>query len=98
VHAPLDGPRRILTRGSPWLGRSALQACRLPAGHPEAFIEAFANVYLGVVADIQARLAGRIADPVDADYSRVEDGARGVRFIEATIASSRSDRKWTPVG
>ncbi len=98
VHAPIDGPRRILTRGSPWLGRPARQACRLPPGHPEAFIEAFANVYLGVAADIQARLAGGSADPVDADYSRVEDGARGVRFIEATIESARSDRKWTPVG
>ena len=98
VHSPIDGPRRILTRGSPWLGRSASQACRLPPGHPEGFIEAFANVYLGVAADIQARLEGRAADPVDADYSRVEDGVRGVRFIEATIESARSDRKWTDVG
>jgi predicted dehydrogenase len=97
VHSPIDGPRRILTRGSPWLGRAARQACRLPAGHPEAFLEAFANIYLGVVADIQARLEGRTADPVDADYSRVEDGARGVRFIEAAIASGRSERKWTAV-
>ena len=98
VHAPIDGPRQILTRGSPWLSRAARQACRLPPGHPEAFIEAFANIYLGVAADIQARLEGRAADPVDADYARVEDGARGVRFIEATIASSRSDRKWTALG
>jgi len=97
VHSPIDGPRRILTRGSPWLGRSASQACRLPPGHPEGFIEAFANVYLGVAADIQARLEGRAADPVDADYSRVEDGVRGVRFIEATIESARSSRKWTAV-
>jgi predicted dehydrogenase len=98
VHARIDGPRLILTRGSPWLGRSALQACRLPPGHPEAFLEAFANVYLGVAADIQARLEGRPADPVDADYSRVEDGARGVRFIEATIESARSELKWTVIG
>ena len=98
VHAPIDGPRRILTRGSPWLARAARQACRLPPGHPEAFIEAFANIYLGVAADIQARLEGRAADPVDADYARVEDGARGVRFIEATIESARSDRKWTVLG
>jgi predicted dehydrogenase len=95
VHAPVDGPRRLLTRGSPWLDDAARRACRLPTGHPEAFIEAFANVYLGVAADIEARLAGTVADPAAADYPRVEDGARGVRFIEATVASSASDRKWT---
>jgi predicted dehydrogenase len=97
VHSPVDAPRQVLTRGSPWLGRAARQACRLPPGHPEAFLEAFANIYLGIAAEILARLQGLAADPVDADYSRVEDGARGVRFIEATLASAGSERKWTPV-
>ncbi|HEV8691978.1 MAG TPA: Gfo/Idh/MocA family oxidoreductase [Ideonella sp.] len=95
VHAPIDGPRQILTRGSPWLSEAAKRACRLPAGHPEAFLEAFANIYLGVAADIHARLAGRSADPIAADYPRVEAGARGVRFIEKAVESARSDRKWT---
>jgi len=97
VHAPLDGPRRVLTRGSPWLSEAAKRACRLPTGHPEAFIEAFANVYLGVAADIRARAAGVAADPVAADYPRVEDGARGVRFIERTVQSAASAAKWTPM-
>jgi len=95
VHLPQDGPRRVLTRGSPWLHEAARRASRLPAGHPEGFIEAFANVYGGVMADIRARLAGRPADPLQADYPRVEDGARGVRFIEQVVASARSARKWT---
>ncbi|MBP0597339.1 Gfo/Idh/MocA family oxidoreductase [Herbaspirillum sp. LeCh32-8] len=95
IHAPVDGPRRILTRGSPWLSESARRAGRIPSGHPEAFIEAFANVYLGVAADIRARAEGRVADPLDADYPTVEDGVRGVRFIERTLASAESDRKWT---
>ena len=95
LHLPHDGPRRILTRGSPWLGESAQRASRLPSGHPEGFIEAFANVYGGVAADIRARLAGLAADPLDADYPRVEDGARGVRFIERTVASAKSEAKWT---
>ena len=95
LHLPHDGPRRILTRGSPWLGESAKRASRLPSGHPEGFIEAFANVYGGVTADIRARLAGLAADPLDADYPRVEDGARGVRFIERTVASAKSEAKWT---
>jgi predicted dehydrogenase len=98
IHAPIDGPRQILTRGSPWLSEPARRACRLPAGHPEAFLEAFANIYLGVAADIVARLEGRAADPVEADYPRVEDGARGVRFIEKTVESSASERKWTTMG
>ncbi|WP_257458574.1 Gfo/Idh/MocA family protein [Archangium lipolyticum] len=97
VHAPLDGPRRILTRGSPWLSESSRRACRVPSGHPEAFIEAFANVYLGVAADIRARLAGVEADPIAADYPRVTEGARGVRFIEKTVESAASERKWTPM-
>ncbi len=96
VHLPHDGPRRVLTRGSPWLHPAAQRAGRIPAGHPEGFIEAFANIYGGVIEDIRARLEGRAADPLVADYPRVEDGARGVRFIERTVASAASEAKWTP--
>lgn len=96
VHFPHDGPKQILTRGSPWLCESAQRASRLPSGHPEGFIEAFANVYAGVAADIRARLAGQTADPLATDYPRVEDGARGVRFIARTVASAASTAKWTP--
>ncbi|RYF70755.1 MAG: gfo/Idh/MocA family oxidoreductase, partial [Comamonadaceae bacterium] len=53
-------------------------------------------VYAGVIADIRARQAGRSADALEADYPRVEDGARGVRFIERTVASAASAQKWTP--
>lgn len=95
VHSPVDGPRRILTRGSPWLSPAALRAGRIPSGHPEAFIEAFANVYLGVAADIRARRSGVAADPLAADYPGVEDGALGVRFIEKVVESAASERKWT---
>ena len=96
VHTPIDGPRTILTRNSPWLSDAAKRACRLPAGHPEAFIEAFANLYVGVAADIRARLAhGQPASAADADYPRIEDGARGVRFIEKTVESAASEQKWT---
>ncbi|WP_256735148.1 Gfo/Idh/MocA family oxidoreductase [Variovorax sp. dw_954] len=95
-HLPHDGPLRIYTRGASWLHPAAQRASRIPAGHPEGFIEAFANVYAGVIADIRARLDGSQADPLVADYPHVEDGARGVRFIERTVASAASEAKWTP--
>ena len=93
VHYRQDGPATILTRGSPWLCEAARRGTRLPPGHPEAFIEAFANVYRGAFADILARREGGRADPIDADYPRVSDGARGVRFIASAVASSRA-RRW----
>lgn len=93
VHHRHDGPMQILTRASPWLCESALRAGRIPPGHPEGFIEAFANVYRGVFADIRARRQGIPADPLDADYPTVVDGARGVHFIEAAVASS-AERRW----
>ena len=70
---------------------------RISTGHPEGFLEAFANVYAGVVADVRARLEGRRVAAAERGYADVEAGARGVRFIEATVASSKSDRKWTAV-
>ena len=98
IHAPIDGPRRTLTRNSPGLSEAARRACRLPPGHPEGFIEAFANLYLGVAADLRLRESqGRAATPEEADYPRIHDGARGVRFIEKAVASSASDMKWMPM-
>ena len=97
VHQPIDGPARVLTRGSPWLGEAARRATRLPTGHPEAFLEAFANVYLGVAADIRAVQAGQVPDPLEADYPRLADGVRGVRFIEKVVESAASQAKWTPM-
>jgi len=82
-----DEPLKIYTRNGPGLHDAALAAARIPPGHPEAFFEAFANVYDGVAASIRDG-AG--------DHPTVEDGARGVRFIETTVASAHSDAKWTP--
>jgi predicted dehydrogenase len=96
IHAPVDGPRRTLTRNSPGLSEPARRACRLPPGHPEGFIEAFANLYQGVAADLRMRAAhGRPATAQEAEYPRIADGVRGVRFIEKTVASAASSLKWT---
>jgi predicted dehydrogenase len=92
-YAPLEGPVQLLRRGNPYLGDAAQRASRLPSGHPEAFFEAFANVYREVADAILRHEAG---DEPMGDYPTVRDGARGVRFIERTVASAASDAKWTP--
>ena len=80
IHSPLDEPPRRLTRGSADLSDAAKRACRLPPGHPEGFIEAFANLYTELSADLHAGTR-------TGDYPRVEDGARGVRFVERAVGS-----------
>jgi predicted dehydrogenase len=95
IHDPIDGPRRILRRGAGCLAEAARRVTYLPPGHPEAFMEAFANVYRGVEEAIRARMAGRPLGALEGDFPTLEDGARGVRFIEKTVESSRSQDKWT---
>ncbi len=98
----LDGqPERVLRRGNAYLCDAAKQGTRIPPGHPEAFLEAFANVYNNVGRAIRAVQAGAhpggLAAATEFDFPGVLDGARGVRFIEKTVESSRSERKWTVV-
>ena len=92
---PIDAPRQILTRGSDYLCAAAQKATRIPAGHPEAFLEAFANVYIGAAEAIHAKLENRALSPLEGDYPTLEDGARGVKFIERTVQSAGSSQKWT---
>jgi predicted dehydrogenase len=82
-------PVAVYTPGHPFLAPAAQHATRLPAGHPEAFLEAFANVYANAMRTIAARLAGDAPDPLDLDFPTVEDGVAGVRFILGTVASGR---------
>ncbi|WP_332686498.1 Gfo/Idh/MocA family protein [Bosea sp. (in: a-proteobacteria)] len=96
VHHRGEAATEILTRATPWLGEAARRASRLPPGHPEGFIEAFANIYRGVFAEIRGRRDGTKIDPLDADFPGVGDGARGVRFIECAVASS-TQRRWLQV-
>jgi predicted dehydrogenase len=95
VWNPLEGPRQILSRGSGYLCDAAQKATRLPTGHPEAFLEAFANVYLGAAEAIRARQARKKLGKLEGDFPTVLDGARGVHFIEKTVESAASSKKWT---
>jgi predicted dehydrogenase len=93
-HRPTEEPERVLKRGNDYLCEEAKKASRLPAGHPEGFIEAFANVYMNVVATIRAKQEQIETDGLHWDFPTVYDGARGVHFIEKTVESSQSDKKW----
>ncbi|MCA9835937.1 MAG: Gfo/Idh/MocA family oxidoreductase [Trueperaceae bacterium] len=95
IYRPLGEATRVLKRGNDYLCAAAAKASRIPAGHPEAFLEAFANVYLGVAEAIRAKQAGKELGELEGDFPTVYDGARGVHFIEKTVESSKSDQKWT---
>jgi predicted dehydrogenase len=97
LHAPASGPKRELRRGNDYLSPSAQKAARIPPGHPEGYLEAFANVYIGVFEAIRAKQADRELGPLEGQFPTVEDGARGVRFIERVVESSTSDQKWLDV-
>ena len=96
LYYPSEGPLQILTRGSAWLCDAAKHATRLPAGHPESFIEAFANIYLGVAEALSTPQAELQSNPLLADFPHIEAGVRGVRFIEKVVESAHSNQKWIP--
>lgn len=88
-----DQPTRLLRRGNGYLTDSAKKFTRLPCGHPEAFIEAFANIYTEVAVAIRDRLEGK--QGVSYDFPTVDDGVAGMAFIASAVQSARSDAKWT---
>ncbi len=85
---------QVLSRSSGTLSEAAGHASRIPAGHPEGYLEGFAVLYRDVAEQITARLDGRQPDPLTCQVPTVEDGARGVRFIEAAVASSQQNGSW----
>ena len=95
IHKPAGAPWRRLRRGHGYLSDAARAATRLPPGHPEGYIEAFANLYRAFCADVCRVKRG---EPPLRDYPGLEEGLRSLRFIEAVLASSRADSAWTTVG
>ena len=87
------GPEQVYKRGNDYLAPSAQHSSRLPSGHPEAFLEAFANIYLNAGRTIAAHLSGDATGTFDTDYPTVQDGARGVHFILTALKSGR-ERAW----
>ena len=90
-----DKPKEIYRAGQGYLSSVALHNCRTPAGHPEGYIEAFANLYRNFALSLQARLDQKPVDNELLEFPDVQDGVRGMAFIDNVIASGRSDQKWT---
>ncbi len=92
-----DRPRQILRTGGGYgfLSAPALKATRLPAGHPEGYLEAFANLYRSFAAAVALAQAGKKVPAAALDFPTVEDGVRGMAFIETVVKSSKSNQKWT---
>jgi predicted dehydrogenase len=95
--APLGEPPRILARGTGGLHAAAAHATRIPAGHPEGYLEAFAQLYRDVAERVAARIEGRDPDPAALLVPGVEEGVRGVRFLAAAVESNRRGGAWQPV-
>jgi predicted dehydrogenase len=97
-----DQPARVYKRGNDYLDPIVRHNSRLPFGHPEAFIEAFANIYLNASRTMAARIAGEEPGEFDTDFPTVQEGARGVHFIETAIRSGTErtwvDARYTPPG
>jgi len=95
-----DGPRQVWQRGNGYIGKkspAAARATRLPSGHPEAFLEAFANIYCNFADTLRAKLTRTKPDPLALDFPTVDDGLRGMLFIETVLSSVRSNKKWIKI-
>jgi len=91
-----DGPEKVFKRGNGYLEDIAQQNTRLPNGHPEAFIEALANIYVNATNTMIAKKEGRKPSEKDLDYPTVQEGAKGINFIAKTVESSKK-KAWTSI-
>jgi predicted dehydrogenase len=90
----LDKPTEILRAGTGYLSSYAKHNARTPAGHPEGYLEAFANLYRNFALTVNAVQGGKTPELEWVDFPGVEDGIRGMAFIENVVASSKSEQKW----
>ena len=94
LYKPAGQPQAQWRTGQSYLSDAAKVASRMPAGHPEGYVEAFANIYRAFIEDVRRVGSGR---PPVRDYPGVRDGLRGLRFIERAVASARAGSVWVDV-
>ncbi len=93
-----DAPSKLFRTGvGGALTEAAQRAQRIPAGHPEGYLEAFANIYRNFADTVRARMEGREPTTLESDFPTVQDGLRGMRFVEVVVENSRGDQKWSKV-
>ena len=92
-YTPFGEPKRLITRNGSGAGDAAGRASRIPAGHPEGYLEGFANIYSEAADAIAARKAGTEPDGA-VMYPTIQDGLRGVQFIDACVRSSQRNAAW----
>ena len=90
---PFAEPKRLLTRGGAGTGPAAARMCRIPPGHPEGYLEGFANIYSEAAIAIEAHRTGAPVPP-EVQFSTVQDGLEGVQFVDACVRSSKRDGAW----
>ena len=94
----LDAPTQILRAGANYADRLSTFAtsnCRTPGGHPEGYLEAFANIYKNFATTLMAKMDGTTPSKESLDFPSVDEGVRGMAFIDNVVASAQSDKKWT---
>jgi predicted dehydrogenase len=93
----LEKPMEVYRTGMSYMGEAAAAHTRTPAGHPEGYLEAFGNIYRNLAKVLQAKLDGSEVDPIYNDFPSVEDGVRGMQFIDAVIDSGQKNAAWTKI-
>lgn len=89
-----DRPAEIIRTSNGYMSPVAQHNSRIPGGHPEGYIEAFANIYRNFALSLQSKLEGKDPCGVCLDFPSVEEGVRGMQFVETMVASSNSEQKW----
>lgn len=92
-YTPFGEPKRMITRAGSGAGHAADRVSRIPSGHPEGYLEGFANIYSEAASAIKALRSGREI-PSDVRFSTVQDGLKGVQFVEACVKSSAENAAW----
>ncbi len=92
----LDKPTEVLRAGLPYLTDIAKHNSRTPGGHPEGYLEAFGNIYRNFVSTLRSKMGNGTVDGNVVEFPSINEGIRGMAFIESVVRSNQSSEKWTP--
>jgi predicted dehydrogenase len=98
LHTPFGEPPRMIRRGGAGASPAAAHATRVPSGHPEGYLEAFAQLYRDFAEQVVAAQETRAADPAFRLVPGIDEGMRGMRFIAAAVTSSQAGATWVTLG